>query len=475
MFARLVYNQSVPSSAQTIFATIVNILTGTITANTQLDPYVYNRSASYIVNGAGAGANTGWTVIDSQANLVANAAISSNPVVIGSPWSDSSFYGKYLYLAPANTSNNIPNFVSIPMDGWQANTKSTSNGLFLGQFTGGASAFTYLANATALGAQAVFNSSNNVSRWYDFINLGAGSLYAHGITSNFHTTILSSSNTHLLIANFINGVPIISAGTKPSPQLTNYFFLSEYSRDDAYNTAASGFPSWFAEGASIPLFSSASATYLGAAATNTFVTSLGLTFGNATNYQHTGIVAAQINTNSNNSTLGVPMFTPGAGISPGGLYSNWGITTRFFNWPAFQYYTSYNLSSGVLPNYINVETPSSLTNTPYSRGLATAANFNTFLGNQNITRDINKNPAVPIAELRLTNWAQGSAVYGANTIWSGGSISGVTPYLYATSAQFNNFDEISLGGNTYMVINFNNAHLVSTASNYKSNILILER
>ena len=454
MFARLTYNPGMNNaSAQTIFATLINIITGTTTSNTQLDASVFNRSASYIINGAGAGANTGWYVVDSQANLVANAALTTPPVVIGSPWSDSSFYGKYLYLAPTYTSNLYPNFVSLPMDGWQANTKSTANGVF---YASSGASFTNLAGGT------VFNSSNNTARWYDFMN------HQGGFSPSMHSTIISSSNTHLLIANFSNYAQWNFGTPRSTPTLANYFFLSEYSRDDAWNTAASGFPSWFAEGGSVPNIYNyvLGNQWSGPAYQNVTTAASG---GSSVLPQHFGIAAAGYSTVSNTVNLAVPMYrTAVTGVETALAGSTWGITTRFFNWAAFSAFvgqTNYNQAF------------STSTAPPYSRGLAQAGNAIQFLGNQNLTRDANKNPAVPIAELRFTVWNENPDFYGANTLWSGGSISGVTPYIYATSSRFNNFDEITLGSNTYMVINFNQSQPsgAAAAPQYVSNMLILER
>ena len=189
-----------------------------------------------------------------------------------------------------------------------------------------------------------------------------------------------------------------------------------------------------------------------------------------------GTVAAYYTSSSNTVGFGLPMYRQQAtGTEGTTAQANWGVTTRFFNWGATSFLsgTAGSTTTYVVPNagYVSNQVP------PYSRGLFQAANILNFLGNQNLTRDINKNPAIPIAELRLTSYNQDTTWQpGANTIWSGGSISGPTPYIYATSSRFNNFDEITLGGNTYMVINFNNNHLaLAPTPQYTSNMLILER
>ena len=471
MFARLITNSTIPAaSAQTIFLTTIGVITGSITSNTQIDPTVYNRGACLIVNTT----PSGWTLIDSSANLVSNSVISgtSPPVVIGSTISDDPTRGKYLYIGQTYAGNTVLDACIAPFEGWDATTKTASNGTYITP-TGNSTVLPFTAGSGGyanLTGGAWYNTSNNCARWYNLYSPIPLSTIGNAGTLGPLTTIISTSNSHFFIANYVQP----RAGSASPPTFLNYFFLSEYSRDDPWATVANGFPPWFFEGASVPLY--ATTAFLGKKQANNYFNVgnpqlLPPAFGSGANAQHYGIVQRALSNNPLELVRGLPMFyTSGSSVfNPSSGQCVWGLTTRYFNWSLFSFAVGG-------PSADNASTTG---NFPASAGLATVGNYVNFLGNQNTTRDVNKNPALPISEIRLTRWAsdtnfEGNIVSSPGIVYlnAGGSLNAVNPYIWAFKAGYNTFDEISLGGNTYMNLILNQA---PSGNTWSSNILVLER
>jgi len=460
MFARLVFQP--PTSvgyAQTYINTVLSVITGAITSNTQLDPAAFNRSAS-IINTT---TPSGWYLVDASANLVGNTVSTGvhPPTVIASNLTDDPTRAKTLWINSGISSNTFVDFLAVPMEGWNSATKTVGNSYFITQF------LTQTGNTQS----AILNGSNAYARAYSLAthyNYATSSLTGVG----GFITIISSSNAHLLVANYI--------GSRP-PTFNNYFFVTEYSRDDPWNTPANGYPSWLWEGACVAPSPSTGAFLGGAFANNT---SPG--YGSYVFHQHFGALCRIYNTSAATDQSWVPMYdhasvnsgnsgTPVERISSGFGFGQWGITTRYMNWSNFW---GAAVAQGTAPD-INAggRTADSATlgyPAPVSRGLAQVGNKYNFTGNYNIQRDINKNPAFSVAELRVSPWNYSTSSPGinGNTIFNGGSITAVNQYLYAFKAGYNSLDEISFGGNTYINLILNQAPSGNVMS---SNILVLER
>ena len=412
MFAKLVTTASATTSANVFYNTLVNIITGTFTSNTQLDPTTFNQSSSYIIN-----VNpTNWTVNDPSANLagIVSTLPGANAYVISSPHSDNPNAAKYLLLSATSAVNTMFNIVAIPMEGYANTTKVTSNVYPFYQYTGN----TYVSTAGG----PFRNNQSALDRFaYDLVSPLTSQYTANGIVC-----IVSASNTHLFVATYKNTIGTLQSGTATA--FNNYFYLSEYSRDDPWNTVGNGYPSWFFEGAS-----------------NTFGAYINASISSITSYNNThfGAICRILNTGGGNDINWLDMNT-GATVTN---TSDWGIATRN------HIFYATNSPFSMVPNY--GYTGQYLNYIP--RGLAIAGttqyNFTHYWG----TRDASLNQASPVSELRLVGVNNGAAATSysgkslqANNMFAGGSISNVSPYLYATKTGYNSFDEVSFNGNTFM-------------------------
>lgn len=414
MFAKLVTNLAPPAfpnapSANVFFNTLINVISGAITSNTQLDPLTFNQAASYITNTV----PSGWSVIDSQANTPGMPPVLSgcNPVVLGAPWTDSAQNAKYIWVGAVNAVNTTFNVTTLPMEGWNSVTKASGNN-WLGT-----------ANNQVANIQSNYfnNTSNGYSRFYDLVSPLANNKITTGTV-----TIISASQAHLLVASYYN---------LTNPIFNNYFFLTEYSRDDAWNIVSNGYPAWLFEGG---------ANTSGFFNSNTFTTN-GHMGAVASNYS----VASNANNAFNNNLMSavVNSQAPTSG--------NWGLTSRYINWGQVGA-TQEGLARPFLP-----------------RGLAAAGIQPFFTGNQNFNRDVNKNPAYNIAEIRLTPIMQDitNNIWNSNNVWIGGSITTPNPYVYLFSSGYKSLDELTFGGYTYMNLILNTG---SPGTSNASNILVRE-
>ena len=297
------------------------------------------------------------------------------------------------------------------MEGWNTVTKASGNNWLT---TG---------NTQAANIQSNYfnNTSNGYSRAYDFVSPLANNKISTGVV-----TIISASQAHLFVASYYNIT---------NPIFNNYFFLTEFSRDDPWNIVSNGYPAWLWEGA---------ANTSGIYNANTFASN-----------GHTGAIARLYSpaANSDISFSNNLMSAVAGGFAPSS--GNWGLTTRYINWG----------QAGLTPEG---------TARPFlPRGLTTVGTSSFFTGNQSLNRDVLKNPAYSIAELRLTPIMQDAtnSTWNSNNFFIGGGITTVNPYIYAFTSGFKTFDEINFGGQTYMSLIVNTA---SPGSSNSSNILIRE-
>lgn len=422
MFAKLVTAKSATVSANVFYNTLIGVITGTVTSNSQLDPTTFNQGSSYIVT-----VNpTNWTVNDPSANLAGMVAAlpGANMQVLFSPMSDDPTRGKYLLLSPVYSTNNVFNIATIPAEGYSNTTKTFSNSYHNAYNV--SSVNVYSNQFKAAGASANDLTANN----------GTGNRFATDLvsymssqyTSNGIVVIVSASNTHLFVATYKTDTGLLQGGAATG--FNNYFHLSEYTRDDPWNTVGNGYPSWFFEGCS-----------------NNH--GYGNTASSTSTVSAYGALCRIINTSNGNDIKWVDMNTTG-NFANG---SDWGIVAR-------------NIPYGAM----NVVPPTSgYSNFTFSynsfipRGLNSVGTGQLNIGNYAIGRDQSRNIASSVSELRLIGVHNGntSSTFSGfsltqNTMFAGGSVSSVAPYLYAFKSGYNNFDEITFGGNTYMNLIVNN-------------------
>lgn len=440
MFAKLVTAKSATVSANVFYSTLIGVITGTVTSNTQLDPTTFSQASSYIINIA----PTNWTVNDPSANLAGMVAPlpGANMQVLFSPMSDDSTRGKYLLLSPVVTSNGVFNIFTMPSEGYSNTTKTFSNSYFNAYNIAGVNVYT---------AAALTSTNSSENKFATDLISHIGSQY----TSNGIVTIVSASNTHLFVANYKTDTGLLQGGTTSG--FHNYFHLSEYSRDDPWNTVGNGYPSWFWEGCTNTTAYGNSSI---AAAVSPFNAAGGAW----------GAICRILNTSNGNDIKWLDMNTVGH-------YANgcdWGIVPR--NIP---YGQTAVVPGGYLPAFTQLPRVfSSAGNYFAPRGLNLVGTSAYNIGNYAVGRDQSRNIASSVSELRLIGVHNGNTapIYSGlsltqNTMFSGGSISSVSPYIYAFASTYNNFDEITFGGNTYMNI-IVNTNLPRTSN--ASNILVRE-
>ena len=382
MFAKLTTKSGHFPSANVFYNTLMNVITGAITSNTQLSSDYFNLSASYIINTI----PSGWTLNDPQANLVGTVPIlpGANPVVLKADWTDSSQYAKYLWVAPTHFQNTVFNIVAVPAEGWANTTKTISNSY----------------------CQPAAVTANNTSFSRRDVDLISPMNNFH--TGNGVTIIVSASQAHLFVASYKDIF---------ATQFNNYFHLSEYTRDDPWNTVSKGYPSWFFDSAA-----------------NTFApTTPGGAGATAAAGVHQGALARILNTQTNVDMPWVPLLITNAGLS------NWGITTRYIPYA----FNGAQIAAGSIGGQGGLIS---------FGGLCTIGQASNFTGNQYYGRDINENPARILAEMRITAVHNGANV-NSNTIFAGGSINTVAPFIYVTNSGWASLDEVTINNETYLNLN----------------------
>ena len=395
MFAKLVTTASNTVSANVFFNTLINVITGSITSNSQLDTSTFIQGASYIVNTT----PSGWSLVDSQANSPGTSWVLPGcaPVVVAAPWTDASntqTQQKFLYLAATNFNNNNIIVTGVPIDYYSSNS---SGKYYYNALNSNASpSSTLLANTTT-------------RTQYDVV-----SFMSPPSSTNGFVTIVSATSAHLLIATYTG---YLQNG------FNNYYFLSEYSRDDPWNTIGNGYPSWFVDVCS----------------NNQGWASL------TTSNVNIGYTCRTLNTATNVDLNWAPMWNAATG-------GNWGLASRAV--PYGQMGISQVATGTFLP-----------------RGLSSAGQGQHFIGNQTLVRDVNKNASGLLSEIRLIPLSQGTS-FGSNTMFAGGSVSAVNQSVYLFRSQYNTFDELLVGSNTYMNL-IMNMNLPGTTN--ASCVLVLEK
>jgi hypothetical protein len=352
MYAKLV-TKATTVSANVYFNTLLDVITGVITSSSSLDSGLFDTTSSTIINTV----PTTWETYDSAANTSALILSGCMPRVIRSPWTDSNTNHKYVHVGQINSTNTNPIIEFLHAEGWNSSTNVANNIV----------ATPNTATATA-------------TRWYRPINLT-------NPTSGF-VTIISASDSHLFVWN----------SSSLTGAFNGYIFLSEFSRDDAFNSVTNGYPSWFMEGADS--------------------TTLDYPGSNISSSNHTGGITRIYDPGSNLDTNHRPISTS--------TYGNWAMSTRLHN--GENTYQSSTLRFG---------------------GLATIGSNNYFGYNNSFYRDASKNPSIPLAEIRIIATGGGLTSGGLYSPIAYGSVSSKSPYIYATKSGWQSLDEIDIGGYRY--------------------------
>ena len=176
-----------------VFADIVGVLTGTITSPSQFSASCNQASTTLITS-----TPAGWSLYDNAAGAPFSAG-TSTPVVLRAPYTDDPTKFKNVYLSHSSTG--VINIIGH--DTWNATTHTGTGKL----------------HASAL---------NAAGGWSSCVWAAGGYL------------IISASIAHLFIQRN-------SLSTTPD---FVHVMVSEYTRDDLWNTVAAGYPSWLITGSS---------------------------------------------------------------------------------------------------------------------------------------------------------------------------------------------------------------------------------
>ena len=386
------------------FNTVVDVITGTITNVNSVNSTVFDTSLCEIVSNVA----SGWTLYDNTAsNSVFVSTPAAPPVIIRAPYTDNASAYKYLWVAvPANTTQinayGGPIVRWIPMEDWNPTTNTGTNQLI---------SISNVANASGI---SVFTNFYDCPMYHP-----SGTAPANvGLT-----TIISASQSHLFVWAFHD-----IYGTNTSNFLGN-FLVSEYSRDDAWNTVENGWPSWGMWGCS----------------------------GNGhlqTNDSGTVIRVLNPNTGQNSTHL-----------AP---YTSYLLTT--YNYTLRGRLSYYGLQS----NTSGISSPGlTSNNAPGSWG-----KMGTYLNYPPNNRDVRNNAnniAFAISDIRIVptlgiSDSSVSALYGVGPI-AYGSITTKSPYIYLFRSQYQNFDEFSIDGVTYVNLITNN-NSVTTNGNFATTVIV---
>jgi len=386
MFAKLVSNNTIGSafSANVFYNTLIGVITGAITSNNQLDAVQFNRDSSYITTVV----PPGWSVQFPCANIGFTGPLpGANAIMIKANWTDSNDYAKYLTFqhfyggaaAAGVTQNTSVHIRATASEGYNY----TGSTLTLANTQHQINAVIATTNTSSYSAQLG-------TLFYPFIG--------PFVTGNGFVTIVSCSQAHLFIASYkdINAT-----------QFNGYYYLTEYSRDDPWNTVSNGYPSWL-----VDMAANNQGVYA-AAATNT----------------HVGYLARVLETKNNVDVPWAGFWNGAAGLANSA--GNWGITARD------------------TPHGQGRLTPAGTFQFPFlPRGLATTSLAQFYSGNYAIGRDANKNPSASMNELRVVGLHMDANIT-SNSVFAGGSINAVAPYVYAFRSQYNALDQVVFNGNTY--------------------------
>lgn len=377
MYAKLVMKTTATSNG--LFNNLIGVITGTISNTSSLDSNTFDTSLSTIINTV----SPGWEVWDSQASTGAIGNVV--PQVIRSAWSDSNNYHKYLWVgnmsgdtnAAAVTANVWLNW--LPAEGWDTST-NTGNNILVTAYT----------------------TRNGNSNWYA----------VPGYTTNTTvplTIIVSASQTHLLI---------YTANTTASPAYKGHIFLSEYTRDDAWNTVNNGYPAWYMEG-------------------------------------QTSVNAATVFITNSNGTIPRIRTIAGTNTNHLAMMTTSGATSNRISHNGTNYLV---VSKTAIPGNTNMH--SSTVHAGISGILGETSGDthpyrNPFPGNIRNTMDSSLRTALPLGDLQLRNGT--NIITATSTAYAWGSITEKTPFLYVfNNTLWTNLDEIVIDGTTYTLLKFTN-------------------
>ena len=377
------------------FNTIIDVITGTVSNVSSVNSTIFDTGLCEIISNVA----TGWTVYDNTAsNSVFVSTPAAPPVIIRAAYTDNASSYKYLWCGiPANTAQTNsyggPFIKWIPMEGWDPTTNVATNALV---------AISNVANTSGIGVY---------TNWFDCPSYNAGMT---GQANSGFTTIISASGSHLYVWTCAD-----QFGSNTSNFLGN-FLVSEYSRDDPWNTPENGFPSW-------GMWGSRGAGHAAA--------------------DDSGTVIRILNPNTGQNSTHVAPYTS--------------IATTGYNYSLkgrLSYYGGLSNTSGQ-PQMTSNNAPGSLgrmgTNLNYP------PNFLNVRNNSN-------NVAFAISDIRVTPTISLSDTaaglhYGIAPV-AYGSITAKSPYIYLFRTQYANMDEFSIDGTTYVNLLTSNNNLVTNTA-----------
>lgn len=355
MYAKLVLRANTVFSANDFQTTLINVITGS-TTNVSTLSTAWDSSLSSIVTTVA----PGWSVWDSNAGTAFGNA---TPQVIRAVVSDDPTKYKYVWVnsSQLDSSTNGPHLNWIHGEGWNANTNVGTNML------------TTIPTATSA-----------TKYWY--------SMPAQHTIATLTTTPLvvyiSASANHLFL--YSSSIAPVTTTTWNS-----YIFLSEYTRDDPWNTVSNGYNNWFMIGNAYP--------------------------GNSTTLQNGSIPNLPTNNSSVPPVTNVSHLAAWAGASEAS--ANFAIGNRYIK------------RNGI--SYGNIAFAKFNTTDSFNYGY--------------YTRKSDLSPAITLSEIFLYQGDNMPPSYGLHNF---GSISAKAPYIYPTFGTLGSSqDEIVIDGVTYTLLN----------------------
>ena len=380
------------------FNTVIDVITGTVSNVSSVNSTIFDTGLCEIISNVA----TGWTVYDNTAsNSVFVSTPAAPPVIIRAPYTDNASAYKYLWVAvPANTTQintySGPILRWIPMEDWNPSTNVATNALIP------------IANVANTSWPSVFTNFYDCPSYSPMGNLSS-------VANNGFTTIISASESHLYVWMCHD-----QFGANTSTFLGN-FLVSEYSRDDPWNTPENGFPSW------------------------------GMWGSRGTGHTATddsGTVIRILNPNTGQNSTHVAPYTSYAHTG-----YNYSLKGRL------SYY-------GGLSNTTSGQPQITTNNAPGSFGkMGTNLNYPPNFLN---VRNSSNNVAFAISDIRVTptiGAADNAAGihYGIAPV-AYGSITAKSPYIYLFRTQYANMDEFSIDGTTYVNLLTSNNNLVTNTA-----------
>ena len=379
------------------FNTVIDVITGTVSNVSSVNSTIFDTGLCEIISNVA----TGWTLYDNTAsNSVFVSTPAAPPVIIRAPYTDNASAYKYLWVAvPANTSQvnsySGPILRWIPMEDWNPSTNVATNALIP------------IANVANTSWPSAFTNFYDCPSYSPMGGLSS-------VANNGFTTIISASQSHLYVWTCHD-----QFGANTSTFLGN-FLVSEYSRDDPWNTPENGYPSWGMWGSR------------GTGHTNT---------------DDSGTVIRILNPNTGQNSTHVAPYT-----SYSHQAYNYSLKGRL------SYYGALSNTSGQAEVTTN--------NAPGSLGrMGTNLNYPPNFLN---VRNSSNNVAFGISDIRVTptiglGESNTGLHYGIAPV-AYGSITAKSPYIYLFETQYSNMDEFSIDGTTYVNLLTSNNNLVTNTA-----------